>query len=70
MDTLYAMDHLKEGIGLRGYAQRNPLQEYKKEGFDVFSEMMRDFQREATEAVFRAAFGGAQGDPETSCPVT
>ena len=56
MDTLYAMDHLKEGIGLRGYAQRNPLQEYKKEGFDVFSEMMRDFQREATEAVFRAAF--------------
>ena len=31
-DHLFAMDHLKEGIGLRGYGQKNPLQEYKKRG--------------------------------------
>jgi preprotein translocase subunit SecA len=40
-DHLLALDHLKEGIGLRGYGQRDPLQEYKKESFDLF-EMMRD----------------------------
>ena len=40
-DHLLAIDHLKEGIGLRGYGQRDPLQEYKKESFDLF-EMMRD----------------------------
>jgi preprotein translocase subunit SecA len=56
MDNLYAMDHLKEGIGLRGYAQRNPLHEYKREGFDIFSEMMENFQQESAEAVFRATF--------------
>ncbi len=56
MDNLYAMDHLKEGIGLRGYAQRNPLYEYKREGFEIFSEMMEDFKHEAAEAVFRATF--------------
>jgi preprotein translocase subunit SecA len=56
MDNLFAMDHLKEGIGLRGYAQRNPLHEYKREGFEIFSEMMNDFERETAEAVFRAAF--------------
>jgi preprotein translocase subunit SecA len=56
MDNLYAMDHLKEGIGLRGYAQRNPLHEYKREGFDIFSEMMENFKQESAEAVFRATF--------------
>jgi len=56
MDNLYAMDHLKEGIGLRGYAQRNPLHEYKREGFEIFSEMMESFQQETAEAVFRATF--------------
>ena len=56
MDNLYAMDHLKEGIGLRGYAQRNPLHEYKREGFDIFSEMMDNFQQESLETVFRATF--------------
>jgi preprotein translocase subunit SecA len=56
MDNLYAMDHLKEGIGLRGYAQRNPLHEYKREGFDIFSEMMENFQQQSAEAVFRATF--------------
>src|SRR5208283_1156223 len=39
-DHLLAMDHLKEGIGLRGYGQRNPLTEYQKEGFDMFEAML------------------------------
>jgi preprotein translocase subunit SecA len=56
MDLLYAMDHIKEGIGLRGYAQRNPLIEYKKEGYELFAEMMRNFQTETVEAVFRSTF--------------
>jgi preprotein translocase subunit SecA len=38
-DHLLAMDHLKEGIGLRGYGQRDPLVEYKKEAYDMFTEM-------------------------------
>jgi preprotein translocase subunit SecA len=38
-DHLYSLDHLKEGIGLRGYGQRDPLVEYKKESFDLFRDM-------------------------------
>ena len=44
-DHLLSMDHLKEGIGLRGYAQQNPLIVYKKEGFDMFQEMIIQDQR-------------------------
>src|SRR4029079_3774331 len=39
-DHLLAMDHLKEGIGLRGYGQRDPLVEYKKESFTLFEDLM------------------------------
>ena len=49
-DHLLAMDHLREGIGLRGYAQRDPLVEYKKEAFDIFSELSG---RISTEVVMR-----------------
>ena len=38
-DHLYSLDHLKEGIGLRGYGQRDPLVEYKKESFALFQDM-------------------------------
>jgi preprotein translocase subunit SecA len=38
-DHLYSLDHLKEGIGLRGYGQRDPLVEYKKESFTLFRDM-------------------------------
>ena len=38
-DHLYSLDHLKEGIGLRGYGQRDPLVEYKKESFELFQAM-------------------------------
>jgi preprotein translocase subunit SecA len=43
-DHLYSLDHLKEGIGLRGYGQRDPLVEYKKESFDLFQELMERIQ--------------------------
>jgi len=39
-DHLLGMDHLKEGIGLRGYGQKDPVREYQKEGYDMFMEMV------------------------------
>ncbi len=47
------MDHLKEGIGLRGYAQKNPLTEYKKEGFEMFSSMIFRIKEEISEYLFK-----------------
>jgi len=52
-DHLLAMDHMKEGIGLRGYGQKNPLTEYKREGFELFQEMMLRLQRDVVEQLFR-----------------
>jgi preprotein translocase subunit SecA len=51
-DHLLSMDHLKEGIGLRGYAQHDPLVEYKKESFDMFEEMMQRFQEDTVRYLF------------------
>ncbi|MGO9266065.1 MAG: preprotein translocase subunit SecA [Candidatus Binataceae bacterium] len=51
-DHLLAMDHLKEGIGLRGYGQRNPLTEYQKEGFDMFEAMLAAIRQDVVEKVF------------------
>jgi preprotein translocase subunit SecA len=51
-DHLLAMDHLKEGIGLRGYGQRNPLQEYQREGFDMFAEMLGRFEADVVEKMY------------------
>jgi preprotein translocase subunit SecA len=47
------MDHLKEGIGLRGYGQRDPLTEYKKEAFDMFQEMIGSLKETAVEQLFK-----------------
>ncbi|MFH1641086.1 MAG: preprotein translocase subunit SecA, partial [Candidatus Omnitrophota bacterium] len=52
-DHLYAMDNLREGIGLRAYGQRDPLIEYKREAFDMFSQMFSGIEEEAVEAVFK-----------------
>jgi preprotein translocase subunit SecA len=52
-DHLLAMDHLKEGIGLRGYGQKDPLIEYKKEGFDMFEEMKLRIVETTVESLFR-----------------
>ena len=52
-DHLLSMDHLKEGIGLRGYAQQNPLIVYKKEGYDMFQDMIDRVQEETIGILFR-----------------
>lgn len=52
-DHLAAMDCLREGIGLRGYGQKDPLQEYKREGFAMFSELMERISRETLANLFR-----------------
>ncbi len=52
-DHLLSMDHLKEGIGLRGYAQQNPLLVYKKEGFELFQGMIERIKRETIAILFR-----------------
>jgi hypothetical protein len=51
-DHLLNMDHLKEGIGLRGYGQKNPLQEYQKEGFEMFEEMIHRIQEDVVQKLF------------------
>ncbi|MFQ5852124.1 MAG: preprotein translocase subunit SecA [Candidatus Binatia bacterium] len=51
-DHLLNMDHLKEGIGLRGYGQKNPLQEYQKEGFGMFEEMVQHIQQSVVQKLF------------------
>ncbi len=51
-DHLYAMDHLKEGIGLRGYGQRDPLIEYKKESFAMFEDMWDRIEEESVRYLF------------------
>jgi preprotein translocase subunit SecA len=52
-DHLLNIDHLKEGIGLRGYGQRDPLIEYKKESFDLFQEMMERVQDRVVKYLWR-----------------
>ncbi len=52
-DHLLSMDHLKEGIGLRGYGQRDPLTEYKREAFDLFQEMVERVKATVVEWLFK-----------------
>ena len=52
-DHLYAMDQLREGIGLRAYGQKNPLIEYKQEGFAMFENMMIGTNKETLKRIFR-----------------
>jgi preprotein translocase subunit SecA len=51
-DHLLEMDHLKEGIGLRGYGQKDPLIEYKKEGFGMFQSMLDRIEEDAVRYLF------------------
>jgi preprotein translocase subunit SecA len=74
-DHLYGLDHLKEGIGLRGYGQRDPLVEYKKESFSMFQALMDRIDEEILRWVFlyqpvavaeqaiEGNGGGAEGEP-------
>src|SRR6201993_1131522 len=61
-DHLLNMDHLREGIGLRGYGQHDPLVEYKRESFEMFEEMMKRFQEETVRYLYlMQVIGGPQG---------
>jgi preprotein translocase subunit SecA len=51
-DHLLAMDHLRDGIGLRGYGQKDPLIEYKREGYDLFAAMMQRIKSDVLERLF------------------
>jgi preprotein translocase subunit SecA len=62
-DHLLNMDHLKEGIGLRGYGQKDPLVEYKKESFDMFEGLMERFQEDTTRYLFLMQIIGPDGRP-------
>jgi preprotein translocase subunit SecA len=48
-EQLLAMDHLKEGIGLRGYGQKDPIREYQKEGYDMFMDMIARVKENSVE---------------------
>ncbi|MBU4130979.1 MAG: preprotein translocase subunit SecA [Proteobacteria bacterium] len=52
-EHLLSMDHLKEGIGLRGYAQQDPLRIYKKEGFDMFHGLMERIKEEVVDILYK-----------------
>jgi len=71
-DHLLSMDHLKEGIGLRGYGQHDPLVEYKKESFDMFEAMMQRFQEDTVRYLYlmqileRPPEAGAGGAPPSA----
>jgi preprotein translocase subunit SecA len=52
-DHLLALDHLKEGIGLRGYGQRDPLNEYKRESFELFQAMKDRVEDDILQKLFR-----------------
>jgi len=73
-DHLLSMDHLKEGIGLRGYGQHDPLVEYKKESFEMFEAMMQRFQEDTVRYLYlmqileRPPDPGAGGRPPDGSP--
>jgi preprotein translocase subunit SecA len=54
VDYLHNIDILREGIHLRGYGQRDPLQEYKREAFEMFNSLLRNIQEESIQLLFRA----------------
>jgi len=62
-DHLYGMDHLREGIGLRGYGQRDPLSEYKIEGFRMFEEMMDRVRENTVRTLFQVQVAEGESLP-------
>jgi preprotein translocase subunit SecA len=65
-DHLLNIDHLKEGIGLRGYAQRDPLVEYKRESFDLFQSMMERIQDRVVKVLWKIELATRETDREES----
>ncbi len=69
-DHLYAMDQLREGINLRAYGQKNPLLEYKSEGFKMFQEMMGDMSAITIKRLFRTQLQGMEQSSMPKKPIT
>src|SRR5262249_6408627 len=70
-DHLLAIDHLKEGIGLRGYGQRDPLIEYKKESFELFTLMKERIEDQIVQYLFKlqpVREGAARGGEDAAAP--
>ena len=63
-EHLYEMDYLREGIGLRAYSQRDPLVEYQREGFDMFSTMMDGIKEESVGFLFNLEVQVETDDPD------
>lgn len=68
MEHLDAMDDLRSGIGLRGYAQRDPLIEYKKEGFEMFEKMIAEIDSEIARRIYKVAIH-SHGPVQVTSPV-
>jgi preprotein translocase subunit SecA len=60
MDHLQGMDHLRDGIGLRGYGQRDPKKEYQREGFDMYLEMVQSVKSSVTLGMFTVERAGEE----------
>ncbi len=68
VDHLYVMDHLKTGIGLRGYGQKDPRVEYEKEAFEVFESLKNNIADEAVKGVFRVVIEHGPPPPQQQVP--
>lgn len=64
MDHIDAMQELRRGIGLNAYAQVNPVDEYKRQGFDMFEEMIENVRRDTARLMFLARVRGAEPQRE------
>ena len=67
-DHLLSMDHLRDGIGLRGYAQQDPLREYQREGYDMFMDLIHRMQAEMVGTLFHLQVKPHQELPEEAQP--
>ena len=65
-EHLSALDHLRQGIHLRGYAQKNPKQEYKREAFELFEGMLEQVRRDVTRVVFTVQIRSPEDVEETA----
>src|SRR6202035_2909545 len=63
-DHLLSLDHLKEGIGLRGYGQKDPLVEFKKEAFVLFEDMMARIDNETIRYLYHIQMQQAEKHPD------
>jgi preprotein translocase subunit SecA len=67
-DHLAALDHLRQGIHLRGYAQKNPKQEYKREAFELFSDMLDRIKQDVVKVVLTVRVGVREEAPPVEAP--